>query len=41
LTAHLKAKEQIEANSPKKNKWQEFIKPSVEINQGETKELCK
>jgi hypothetical protein len=37
LTAHLKALEQKEANSPKRSRWQEIIKLRAEINQGETK----
>jgi hypothetical protein len=37
LTAHLKALEQKEANSPKKSRWQEIIKLRAEINQVETK----
>jgi hypothetical protein len=37
LTAHLKALEQKEANSPKRNRWQEIIKLGAEINQVETK----
>jgi hypothetical protein len=37
LTAHLKALEQKEANSPKSNRWQEIIKLRAEINQVETK----
>jgi hypothetical protein len=37
LTAHLKALEQNEANSPKRNRWQEIIKLRAEINQVETK----
>jgi hypothetical protein len=37
LTAHLKALEQKEANSPKRSRLQEVIKLRVEINQGETK----
>ena len=37
LTAHLKAPEQKEANTPKKSKWQEIIKLKAEINERETK----
>jgi hypothetical protein len=37
LTAHLKAPEQKEANSPKRSRWQEIIKLGAEINQAETK----
>jgi hypothetical protein len=37
LTAHLKALEQKEANSPKKSRLQEIIKLRAEINQVETK----
>jgi hypothetical protein len=37
LTAHLRALEQKEANSPKKIRWQEIIKLRAEINQVETK----
>jgi ribosomal protein L34E len=37
LTAHLKALEQKEANSPKRSRWQEIIKLKDEINQAETK----
>jgi hypothetical protein len=37
LTAHLKALEPKEANSPKRSKWQEIIKLRAEINQVETK----
>jgi hypothetical protein len=37
LTAHLKALEQKEANSPKRSKRQEIIKLSADINQVETK----
>ena len=29
LTAHLKALEQKEANSPKRSRWQEIIKPDI------------
>ena len=41
LTAQLKALEQKEANSPKRNRRQEIIKLRTEINQVETKELYK
>ena len=37
LTAHLRALEQKEANSPKRSRRQEIIKLRVEINQVETK----
>jgi hypothetical protein len=37
LTAHLKALEQKEANSPKRSRQQEIIKLKAEINQVETK----
>jgi hypothetical protein len=37
LTAHLKALEQKEANSPKRSRNQEIIKLRAEINQVETK----
>jgi hypothetical protein len=37
LTAHLKSLEQKEANTPKRSRWQEIIKPRAEINQIETK----
>jgi hypothetical protein len=37
LTTHLKALEQKEANSAKRNRGQEIIKLRVEINQVETK----
>jgi hypothetical protein len=37
LTAHLKALEQKEANSPKRSGQQEIIKLRAEINQIETK----
>jgi hypothetical protein len=36
LTAHLKALEQKEANSPQTSRWQEIIKIRAEINQVET-----
>ena len=37
MTAHLKALEQKEANSPKRRGWQEIIKLRGEINQVETR----
>jgi hypothetical protein len=37
LTAHLKALEQKETNTPKKSRWQEIIKLRDEINHVETK----
>ena len=37
LTAHLKALEQKEANTPKRSRWQMIIKFNAEINQVETK----
>jgi hypothetical protein len=37
LTAHLKALEQKEADTPKRSRWQEIIKLGAEINQVETK----
>ena len=36
LTAHLKALEQKERNTPKENRWQEIVKVRAEINQIET-----
>jgi hypothetical protein len=39
LTTHLKALEQKEANSPKKNKQQEIIKLRGKINQVETRTI--
>jgi hypothetical protein len=33
LTAHLKALEQKEANTPKRSRWQEIIKLRAEVNQ--------
>ena len=36
LTAHLKALEQKEANSPKRSRWMEIIKFRTVINQVET-----
>ena len=37
LTAHLKALEQKEANTPKRSRWQEIIKLRTEINHIDTK----
>jgi hypothetical protein len=37
LTAHLKALEQKEGNSPKRSRWQDIIKIRAEITQEETK----
>jgi hypothetical protein len=37
LTAHLKALDQKEANSPKRSRWQKIIKLRTEINQVKTK----
>ena len=37
LTAHIKALEQKEANSPKRSRWQEIIKLRAVINQVGTK----
>jgi hypothetical protein len=37
LTAHLKALDQKEANTPKRSRWQEIIKLRAKINQMETK----
>jgi hypothetical protein len=37
LTAHLKALEQKEANTPKRSRWQKIIKLSIEINQLQAK----
>ena len=37
MTAHLKALEQKEANSPKRSRWQEIIKLRAEINRIEIK----
>jgi ribosomal protein L34E len=37
LTVHLEALKLKEANSPKKNRWQEIIKLRAEINKVETK----
>jgi hypothetical protein len=41
LTAHLKALEQKEANTPKRSRQQEIIKLKAEINQIEAKYLYK
>jgi hypothetical protein len=41
LTAHPKAQEQKEANSPKRSRQQEIIKLRAEINQVETKRTIK
>jgi hypothetical protein len=41
LTAHLKALEQKEANSPKMSRWQEIIKLRAEINQVETRKTIQ
>jgi hypothetical protein len=41
LTAHLKALEQKEANSPKRSRRQEIIKLRADINQVETKRTKK
>jgi len=41
LTAHLKALEQKEANTPRRNKKQEIIKLRAEINQVETKRTTR
>ena len=41
LTAHLKALEQKEANTPKRSRRHEIIKLRAEINQIETKQLYK
>jgi hypothetical protein len=37
LTAHLKALEQKDVNSPKRSRWQEIFKLRAEINQVEAK----
>jgi hypothetical protein len=39
LTAHLRALEQKEANSPKRSRLQEIINLRAEINQVETKRI--
>jgi hypothetical protein len=41
LTAHLKALEQTEANSPKRSERQKIIKLRAEINQLETKRIIQ
>jgi hypothetical protein len=41
LTAHLRALEQKEANSPKRIRWQEIIKLRANINQVETKRIIQ
>ena len=41
LTAHLKALEQKEANTPKRSRRQEIIRLRAEINQVETKRTIK
>jgi hypothetical protein len=41
LTAHLKALEQKEANSPKRSSRQEIIKLRAEISQVETKRIIQ
>jgi hypothetical protein len=41
LTAHLKALEQREANSPKRSRGMEIIKHRAEINQGRGGEKIK
>jgi hypothetical protein len=41
LTAHLKALEQKEANTPKRSRGQEIIKLKAEINQVETKRIIQ
>ena len=41
LTAHLKALEQKEANTPKRSRQQEIIKLRAEINQVETKRIIQ
>jgi hypothetical protein len=37
LTAHLRALEQKEANTPKRSRWQEIVKLRAEVSQTETK----
>ena len=39
LTAHLKALELKEANSPKRSRWQKIIKLRAEINQVDRKSV--
>jgi hypothetical protein len=41
LTAHLKALEQKQANTPKRSRWQETLKLRAEINQIDTKRAKK
>jgi hypothetical protein len=45
LTAHLRALEQTEANSPKRSRRQEIVKLRAEVNQIQTKKtiqrICK
>jgi hypothetical protein len=41
LTAHLKALQQKEANTAKRNRWQEIINLGSEIKQVETKRMIK
>ena len=41
MTAHLKALEKKEANTPKRSRWQEIIKLRAEINQVETKKTIQ
>jgi hypothetical protein len=41
LTAHLKALEQKESNTPKRSRWQEIIKLRAKINQRETNKQTK
>jgi cell division protein FtsB len=41
LTAHLKALEQKEANTPRRSRRQEIVKLRAEINQLETKRMIK
>jgi hypothetical protein len=41
LTAHLEALKQKEANSHKRNRWQEIIKLRAKINQVETKRIIQ
>jgi hypothetical protein len=41
LVAHLKALKHKEANTPKRSRWQEIIKPRAKIKQLETKRTVK
>jgi hypothetical protein len=41
LTAHLEALELMEANSPKRSRWQKIINLRAEINQVETKRTIR